>query len=102
EQGEAFEYPVANGVAVGVVDLLEVVDIHHDKGERIAALLGLEDFRFQQVQGMGVVIQACQAVADHQGQQGPGPASPVVDGGYQVARVDGLGEEVVASQAHGM
>ena len=55
-----------------------------------------------EVQGVGVVEQAGQAVADHQRQQRTGTPPTVVDGGYQVLRVDWLGQEVIAPEAHGM
>src|SRR5690554_2290381 len=102
EHGQAAQYAVADGVAVGVVDLLELVNIDHGKGQRLVFLSRPDNFLFQQVQGVGVVVQAGQAVANHQCQQRTGPATPVVDGRHQVFGVDRLGQEVVAAQAHGL
>ena len=69
EQGQTLEDAVADGMAVGVVDLLEVIEVQHDEGQWLAAVVRPADLRFEQAQCVGVVVQACKTVADHQCQQ---------------------------------
>lgn len=44
-------------MAVGVVDLLEAVQVKHERGDRIAMALGARDFRLQVFGGEAPVVQ---------------------------------------------
>ncbi|MNP33451.1 hypothetical protein D3C76_1266920 [compost metagenome] len=85
KQRQALDHPVAHGVAVAVVDLLEVVDVEHGKAQRLLLTAGAEAAVFQQLQDVGVVVQPGQAVAHHARLQVPGAGGAVAHGGDQVA-----------------
>ena len=62
--------PVADDMAIGIVDLLEVVDINQCDGGLGLSLLALVKLQLQQVLPRPVIEQAGQAVGTAQGTQG--------------------------------
>ena len=57
---------VAGEVAVGVVDLLEVVDVEHDQRQRPPVALRARDLALEQLVEEPLVVDAGQAVEDRQ------------------------------------
>ena len=102
EQRQAFDHPVAHGMAMAVVDALEVIDIEHGKAQRLAFAAGAEAAIFKQLQDMRVVIQAGQTVANHPRLEAARSCRAVAHGGDQVAWLDRLGQEVIAAFTHGV
>ena len=102
KQRQALDHPIAHGVAVGVVDLLEKIDVDHRKAQRLAVAFGTKARVFEQLQGVGVVVQAGQAVAHHACLEAACTGGAVAHGGDQVAWFDRFGEEVIAAFAHGV
>nr|GFD49724.1 hypothetical protein [Tanacetum cinerariifolium] len=56
EQRQAFDHPVTHGVAVAVIDLLEVVDVQHRKAQRFVLAACAETTILKQLQNVRVVI----------------------------------------------
>ena len=62
--GQLDQQPVADVVAEGVVDLLELVEVHHEQGHRLAAPGGLAQRLAEPVLEQGPVGQAGQPVVE--------------------------------------
>ena len=60
--GERLEHVVARGVAVRVVDLLELVHVDHHERQRLAVPLGQRDLALQELLHRPAVVQAGQRV----------------------------------------
>ena len=62
--GQDAEYLVSGGVAVDVVDLFEVVDIHHDGGECGARVEGPFKFAVGEFKEVAAVVETGERVGD--------------------------------------
>ena len=62
EDGQLGENLVARAVAVDVVDALEVVDVEHEDGDRVARAARARELRAQAVVEVAVVVEAGQRV----------------------------------------
>ena len=62
--GELLQHLVADVMAMGVVDLLEEVDVHDDKGQRAAVLLGVAHQRVEMAAHVAAIVQAGELVGD--------------------------------------
>ena len=93
---------VADGVAVGVVDLLEMVDVHHHHRQEAALVRHAGQQHVQRVLAAGMVEQAGQAVVVHGAAQRPVALDLALDDRVEEHRVERLGEEMVAAQSHGV
>src|SRR6056297_3447026 len=60
---DAFEYAVADKMAVYIVDLLEQIDIGDDQRERRGTLARAKKVLLRKLEETGVVVQAGQPVA---------------------------------------
>ncbi|MNZ27929.1 hypothetical protein D3C78_451510 [compost metagenome] len=89
-------------MAVAVVDLLEVVDVEHGEGQRLLVAARPHAGILEQLEDVGVVVQPGEAVAHHARLEVARACRAVAHGGDQVARLDRLGQEVVAALAHGV
>jgi hypothetical protein len=87
-------------VTVRIVDPLKAV--HVDHGQRQAGVLAFAAAYFlrQHAAKAGVVEQAGQAVAHHVRAQGFQALQAAAHQRHQVGGFDGLGEKIVAAQAH--
>lgn len=86
--GEGAEHLVACGVAIDVVDLLEVVDVHHDGGKRVVGAECMVEFAVGEFEEVAAVVEAGERVGDG-GFLDCGEEAGVLDGDG-----GGLGEEV--------
>ncbi len=66
DSGDAFEHVIARRMAVGVVEQLEVVQVHHHQGHRLAGAAVARQFRVEPLVGAAVIAQAGQRIAVRQ------------------------------------
>ncbi len=88
---------VAAGVPVGVVDLLEVVDVEESEREGAAVPAGADQLLLQAHLEVLVVVAARQAVADGHLAQRREAGQVRADPRHQLRRVERLGQVVVAA-----
>ena len=88
-------------MAVGVVDLLEAVEVDHGDGAGGVAPLRAEDLNLELVLDAAVVEQAGEAVLLHVGAQDAGPVGACCDGGGDALDREVAAEEVVGTDADG-
>ncbi len=93
------QHLVADEVAVGVVDPLEVVEVEHQEAERLAVTLRKGDRILELRHQRRVVQNPGEAVAVHQFADPSATLRAREDQLQQVAPLDRLREEVVATGA---
>ena len=79
-----------------------MVDVEHGEGQRLLFAACSVAGVVEQLQGMGVVVQAGEAVTHHARLEVARTGGAVAHGGDQMAWLDRFGEEVVAALAHGV
>ena len=99
--GQGADDVVANGVAMAVVDLLEVIDIQHHHAGRLAIALGAFLFDDHLLLDIGVLEQPGQAVARKGSAEQAGALGTGEHRGDQAVVGNRLGNEVVAGLDQG-
>ena len=62
DRGQRLQHAIARGVAVSVVDVLEVVDVHHHHGQRPHVALAARQFRLRQRFEVAPIVKAGQPI----------------------------------------
>ena len=62
---DRLQHAVAGGVAVRVVELLEVVDVDHEDAQRLLVAQASLDLLAGAVHEEAPVVEACEVVGDH-------------------------------------